>query len=358
MIVNRPSYLESNIKFYKRFPVGYDLDADYHKLPPLLNLDFHTLNGILPLTKSRFDFVGQNAKVDGSEGTVVFTNPLPEEYEYYRSIGVTEFQAIQIVINFYVFKEVGQRELKGYPYSISLVPMEKIKKIDTWNIDLLKQFDLRKLCQEGGYVFSDFNPFQGWYDGFVSHYSLFSKLSIDNYTDSIGFVWGMYFLSPKYDRKEVQIIENRTFSRQINSKYRNHKIDLYFKPFTDIRPRRIWGCDSPIELFLLQGLSLRELYPEIQMCFFKNGEVVPNYYRMQENEVWVGQDQLITAADFYFPEKKVAIFCDGKDYHDTEKDKSINDKLNKIGVTTLRFSGKQITEDLANVLDSIEKSLM
>jgi len=355
MINNRPTFLEDNIKFYKEFPVGFDLDADYKKLPPLLNLDFHTLNGILPLTKSRFEHIGKNGNVDGNKGTVIFTNPLAEEYEYYESIGATEFQAIQIVMNFHTLKESNGNSIIGLPYSISLVPMERDKKIDTWNIDLLKQFDLEKICQEGGYVYSDFNPFQGWYDGFVSHYNVFSKLQNKNYSDCIGFVWGMYFLSPVFDKKEVQIIENSEFSRQINAKYRNYKTDLYFKRFKDTRPRRVWGCDSPIELFVLQGLGLRELYPEIQMCFYKNGEIFPNYYRMQENEIWVGQEQLITSADFYFPEKKLAVFCDGKEFHKEEKDNVINQKLNDIGIKTLRFSGKQINENLTTVLDEIEK---
>lgn len=355
MITNRPKLLEENINFYK-FPTGYSLDADYHKLPQLLNFDFHTLNGILPLTKSRFDYLGQNGNIDGNGGTIILTNPSKEEYEYFESIGATEFQSIQMVMNFHTVKELENKELLGIPYSISLCPMVNEKKqIDTWNIELLKKFDLESLCQGGNYVYSDFNPFQGWYDGFVSGYETFSKLDLQNYTDSIGFVWGMYFLSPIFDKREVQMPENKEFSRQINSKYRNFKTDLYFKQFKDIRPRRIWGCDSPIELFVLQGLGTRELYPVIQMCIYKNGDIFPNYYRMQESEIWIGQDQLITAADFYFPDKKLAIFCDGKDFHDVEKDKIINQKLYDIGITPLRFTGKQINENLISVLDEIEK---
>ncbi|MEQ8552138.1 MAG: DUF559 domain-containing protein [Cyclobacteriaceae bacterium] len=357
MIENRPKYLEENIKYYKEFPTGYNLDIDYNKLPPLLNLDFHTLNGILPLTKSRAEFIGENGKVDGKESTIIFTNPLPEEYEYYESIGVTEFQAIQLIINFHSLNEGKDGTLRGIPYSISLAPMEKNKQIDTWNINLLKQFDLEKLTQEGGYVYSDFNPFQGVFGGYVSHYDVFSRMTNTGYTDSIGFVWGMYFLSPIFDKKEVEMMENSTFSKQINSKYRRFKTDLYFKQFQDIRPRRIWGCDSPIELFLLQGLGIRELYPEIQMCFYKNGEMFKNYSQMQENEVWIGQEQLITAADFYFPDRRLAIFCDGKEYHDSAKDKEIDSKLSNLGISVLRFNGHQINNDLPTVLDEIEKKV-
>lgn len=350
IISNRPRYLEENIKHYKAFPLGFDMDMDYKYFPPLLNLDLHTLNGIVPLTKSRFDYLGEDQKV-------IFTNPLPKEYEYYDSIGVSEFQAIQIVINCFVFKEESNNSLTGLPYSLSLVPMEKQGKIDTWNIDLLRGFDLERICQEGGYVYTGFNPFKGWVNGIVSHYSLFNKIETDEYPDCIGFVWGMYFLSPEFDKHEVQMMENSTFSKQINANYRKYKTDLYFKKFKDLKPRRIWGCDSPIELFLLQGLYLRNIKPEIQMCIYKNGEIFPNYYKMQESEIFVKQDKLITAADFYFPDKKLAVFCDGKEFHDNEKDKKIDDKLKELGIKTVRFTGKEISEKLEDVLDKIENEL-
>jgi len=357
MITNRPNLLEESLKNYKTFPAGKDFDIDYKQLPPLLNLDFHTLNGILPLTKARFDFIGNNGEVDGKPSTIIMVNPSPEEYAYYESIGVTEFQAIQIVINCYVIEDEEDGSLKGVPYSVTLVPMSRDKEIDTWNIELLKKFDLEKLCQEGGYVYSDFNPFEGWYDGFTAHYSVFNKIPYDRYSDCIGFAWGMYFLAPGFDKRDVQMIENTTYSAPINAKFRRFKTDLYFRPFDNVNPRRVWGCDSPIELFLLQGLYLKNLHPEIQMGIYRTGEVIQNYHKMQESEIWVGQDKLVTAADFFFPDYNLAIFCDGKDFHNTKKDEVINKKLSEFGISVLRFSGKEITENLPEVLQAIEDKL-
>jgi hypothetical protein len=357
MITNRPKFLEENLPNYKTFPQGKDFDIDYKQLPPLLNLDFHTLNGILPLTGERFGFIGQNGEMDGKLSTVIMVNPLPEEYAYYESIGVTEFQAIQIVINCFVIENDEDGSIRGVPYSVSLVPMSQGKKIDTWSSGLLKTFDLEQLCQEGGYVFTDFNPFKGWYDGFSADYSLFNKLPYDRYSDCIGFAWGMYFLAPGFDKKDVKMIENTTYSAQVNAKYRRFKTELYFRPFENINPRRIWGCDSPIELFLLQGMYLKGWHPEIQMGIYRTGEVIQNYHKMQESEIWLGQDRLITAADFYFPEINLAIFCDGKEFHNVEKDEAINKKLNDFGISVLRFSGKQISESLPEVLSVIEEKL-
>ena len=35
--------------------------------------------------------------------------------------------------------------------------------------------------------------------------------------------------------------------------------------------------------------------------------------------MWVGQDNLITSADLFFPDFKLAIFCDGSQFHDQRK---------------------------------------
>jgi hypothetical protein len=357
MITNRPEYLLKNIKYYKGFPFRKSIDIDYKRLPPLLNLDLHTLNGILPLTRSRFDYIGKNGIANGEESTIIEVNPLPIEYEYYQSLGITEFQAVQLVFNCFVFEDEPDGSLKGLPYSLSLHPMTKNNQVDTWNIELMKKFDLRKLCQEGGYIYSDYNPFKGWYDGIVSHYSVFQELKYGGFLDCIGLMWGMYFLAPTYDKKEVIMMENKEFSAQINSKYRKFKSNLYFNSFSNANPRRIWGCDSPIELFLLQAMYFNDLHPEIQMCIYRDGTITPNYYRMQESELWIGQEKLITAADFYFTTEKLAIFCDGAEYHDKEKDEAINENLQKFGVKVLRFSGKQITEEIESVIDIILKNL-
>ena len=331
------------------------MDVDYKLLPPLLNLDFHQLNGLLPITTSRFDYLGKNATVNGKESTLIEVNPSPEEYEYYRELGVTEFQAVQIVIHFFAFEETEPKVLRGRPYSVSLVPMQKNSKIDPWHIDLLKQFDLRQICQEGGDVMTGFDPFNPWHEGLGMDYGLFSQITNDDHFDDIGFVWGMYFLAPKFDKKEVQILKNKTYSNSINAKYRRYKIGRYFRSFDNINPGRIWGCDSPIELFLLQGLYTKGLIPEIQYGFYRNGDIYPNYYRMQEVGEFVGEHKLITSADFYFENSKLAIFCDGKEFHDKDKDARIDKSLKDIGIRTMRFSGKRITEDLEKVLDEIVK---
>lgn len=348
MILNRPKFLEDNLKYYKNFPKQKDLEIDFRNIPPILNLDFHALNGILPITNSRLKFI-----TDSGHPPILTVNPSEIEYEYYKSIGVNEFQAISIVFNFFALEDNPDGSLKGLPYNISLLPMTNKGKIDTWRIELLEQMDVEQLSQEGNLVFTEFNPFQSWKQGMGMDYQIFSNLDYNDYIDTVGFNWGMYFLSPIFDKREIKVFENSTSSKEINAKYRKYKTNLFFKNFSNTEPRRIFGCDSPIELFLLQGIYLKKLIPIIQTNIFKSGDVIANYFEMQDSGIWLGQEQLITQADFYFPYKKLAIFCDGKEFHDLNKDKKINEALNKLDINVLRFTGKDITENLENVLETI-----
>ncbi|HEX7870303.1 MAG TPA: DUF559 domain-containing protein, partial [Chryseobacterium sp.] len=349
MILNRPKFLEDNLKYYKNFPKRRDLDIDWRHLPPTLNLDFQFLNGIAPITSSRLNFV-----TDSGLPPLLTVNPSEIEYEYYKSIGVREFQAILIVFNFFALEDDLDGSIRGLPYNISLLPMTKRGKIDNWDIELLQQLDVEQLCQDSAIIFTEFNPFQAWKSGMGMDYQIFANLDYHDYVDTIGFNWGMYFLSPIFDTKETKVIENNMSSKEINAKYRKYKTNLFFKNFVDTKPRRIFGCDSPIELFLLQGMYLKKLTPIIQMNIFKSGDLSTNYFEMQNSRIWLGQEHLITQADFYFTDKNIAIFCDGKEFHDSSKDAKINDALQKLGIRVLRFTGKEITENLEYVLENIQ----
>lgn len=57
----------------------------------------------------------------------------------------------------------------------------------------------------------------------------------------------------------------------------------------------------------------------------------------------------ITDADFYFPDKKLAVFCDSKEHHSskesTDKDSNIDKSLAEIGIFSIRILGKEIVAD-------------
>lgn len=359
MIVNRPQYLD-DINYYSKIPSGFDIDIDFTKLPSVFNLDLYQLNGLQPLTTSMFNYIREPDINGEKQIATVSENPSEKEIEYYKVNGITEWQLINVVISLYDFRKNGNT-LIGKPYSVSLVPASKRGKIHHLHIDFIKQINIESTLG-GGWIYSEFNPFKGWYSGLFGKYALLAGNSgISGFTDSIGFVWEQYILSTKFNKKEIQILEDQTAPKNINSKFKKYRTKLYFEKFTDIKPRKIWGCESPIELFLLQGLAKNNLYPEIQTLIFKDGAVYSNYHLMIENHLWKTEDKLISNVDFFFPEKQLAIFCDGKAFHDSEekraKDTKIDSSLSSLGISSLRFSGKQITGDLESVIKTVKEKI-
>jgi very-short-patch-repair endonuclease len=93
-------------------------------------------------------------------------------------------------------------------------------------------------------------------------------------------------------------------------------------------------CESPIERFLYDALNAR-------------GEVV-------RTQVLCGKYRIDLALTAY----KIAIECDGKDYHSSAKQKAHDKKKDEFlkanGWKVLRFSGKRIYKNTKGVIKRIE----
>jgi len=71
---------------------------------------------------------------------------------------------------------------------------------------------------------------------------------------------------------------------------------------------------------------------------------------------------LLTQPDFYFPNgnKPICVYTDGHTYHErtedqAKRDRSIDRKLQELGFVVLRFTGKEVNESLAMVINQISK---
>ena len=105
-------------------------------------------------------------------------------------------------------------------------------------------------------------------------------------------------------------------------------------------------CKSPLEKDLL-----RALYPELSE---PNREELAAQYLIQELPQ-------ITLPDFAFPEKKIAIYCDGYKWHNKMKsfirDRKQSRELSLRGWIVLRFAGREIREDMDSVVFTIQQAL-
>ncbi|HCX4809999.1 TPA: hypothetical protein OZT40_001343 [Escherichia coli] len=332
-ISNRPEVLYS-IPFYKDLP-PLPLKIDLVGMAgDFLSYDIADLFGLQPIEKEHLDTYGE-----------IFTiNPSKESLELYKKRD-DSFQMIFVVINAYGFKEIdGVMHCK--PYNISLFPASKRGELTLLKSDLIEKLYLEMDANVPKFYYG-FNPFKGAFGLYFYNHVDYSGIE----SDMIGIVNSMYLLSDKYNYHNVipPFIKSIDNNAQIKADYKRYRKDRYFKKFNKIKPRKIWGCDSPIELFLLQAMDILGLTPEIQTIITKDGLTIPSLHKLWENSRSRKRLNTITDADFYFPEKKLAVFCDSKEHHSSnesiDKDSNIDKSLAEIGISSIRIFGKDIVAD-------------
>ena len=343
LITNRPKQL-LEIEYYLQLP-SISIQFNYASLPSYLNVDLLQLFGIMPKTRDLVDKTQVHFLIQPSE----------KEVEYYRQRN-SRFQMINVVASIYSFKKVNDDLVTAYPYSISLVAGPKRGKPDECSIDLLNKLDLEEVSQQR-HIFTDFSPYKPVDTGFFADISFLAGATFQYYTDTIGFVLEKYFLPTDVDLNDALLSGPTSHNELIYEKFRKYRIKRYFKPFDEIKPRKIWGCDSPIELFLVQALAQKNLFPVIQTLIFKDGEVYDNFFEMVKEDVFKEGDGLITEVDLFFPIEKLAVFCDSVKYHRGKKNKardtSIDDRLSSLGIRSLRLRGNEIVKSISDCVNRI-----
>lgn len=311
-----------------------------------LEQDLLTLDGIQPIEMQH---------IVASDG-IITTNPSENSIEIYRNKNA-RFQLVHIVVNCYQFTE-SDGCLVGKPYNISLQPAIKHGEVETVGIDWIEKANIETL-QNSPQLYKGFNPFVGAYGFYMIGAADISNIE----SDMLGFVKGMYFLSTSFDHDEVLVPFGGEMHKnpQVVWDYSKYRKKRYFKPFTKAKPKRIWGCDSPIELFLLQAMGSIGLNPELQTMICADGSTISHIHALWENNKARRKLKVITETDFYFPHKKLAVFCDSIAHHSSseaiKKDAEIDRKLNNIGIQSLRIRGTEIASSPINCARKVERAI-
>ncbi|MDZ4363505.1 endonuclease domain-containing protein [Brevundimonas sp.] len=347
MIRDRPPSL-AGTPSYTALPNG-PLRIDRSGLPDILNLDLETLSGIQPIT----------AAMAGAADGVLRDDPSPSEIALYRE-RETAFQLVSVVYNLFDFREIDD-EIVGRPYAISLVPASRRGVVHTVPIDWIANMRMEPSPFEGK-AYLDFDPFTG-------EWSLFGDGTVlrdsgafrGKHPDEIGFVSGGYMLAPVIEDDPPLLPGTNLQGERANARYAKFRAKSFYRPFATDRPRRIWGLDSPIELFLAQGLANIGLYPENQTLFLRDGDTFASYYHMLDDPALRTRLNAITTADFYFPQERLVVFCDSGQFHrrraQREKDAAITAALESFGYRVLRIDGPQIVQDLPAAVGRVSDAL-
>lgn len=344
-ISNRPQKLYE-IPYYKNLP-DLPIQIDIAGVTGgFLNADILDLCGVQPMEEAHLDTYGKFITMNPSKGSL----------ELYKQRG-DSFQGVQVIINAYGFRE-NDGVIQGKPYNISIFPMSKRGELSVISTEFIEKIDLEDLDKVPKH-YRGFNPFLGAYGFYVFNHTDYTGIE----SDMIGFVQNIYFLSDKFNFHHIvsPIMPLIDTSTQVKNDYKRYRKDWYFKKFTKIKPRKIWGCDSPIELFLLQAMDSLDLTPEIQTIITNDGLTFPSLHKLWENARSRKRLNMITEADFYFPEEKLAIFCDSKQHHASQesidKDKRIDSELSVLGIKSLRVLGTDIVSDPIACAEKIKEFL-
>jgi hypothetical protein len=347
MIKDRPAHLLAQAG-YKALPAK-PFHVNFASLPELMRNSLGPVGGIQPVT---------GAMAKAANGTLR-DMPSEGEIELFRKAEM-RFQPIFLVVNIAHLKTEGE-SLMAFPYALTLIPASKRGEIDVKTIDVVATLDMQKVLNEGEFCYTGFDPF-------VGTWSIFGNLSLflggekpyEGYLDELGLIVGQYFLATQYDAGDVIEVSLGLSNPTAEEKYKRHRAKLLYAPFENVRTRRVWGAQSPIELFLFQELLRRGQSPVLQVLVFEDGLIHSSLYDLWGKGEFRSAQGVITEPDMYFPDKKLAVFCDSGKHHRGKakaKDAAIDEQLKKIGITPVRVPGKLIVTDLKAAGDLVGNAL-
>lgn len=348
MIKDRPQSLAS-ADYYNSLP-ELPVMIDRTSLPELLKFDLFDLVGLLPLTREIFElYTNGVAPVQPNEAVL-----------RHHDRNGTRFVMVNVIANCYSYRR-SDGIVHGLPYAVTILPSSKRGEIDYADARAAAVFDLENMptleC-----VYGSFNPFTGEWGFFGKYGHLFSMGAFNKcFTDSIGFVIGTYFLADRFEHETVALPNLMDAPPQIARRYWRWRVKRYFSSFPKPGPRRVWGVSSPIELFLLQGLAARGVHTIPQYLIYESGDVFPSFHDMIYEGSAANETRIVTEADFYFPDQRLAVFCDSQQHHRSKrsqtKDQKITSALEDLGIRALRIPGGQIVHDLACAVDTVLRAL-
>lgn len=345
MIENRPRYLTDQ-KDYNKFP-SEPFSLAQENLPPLLRNCLEPMGGVQPLT-------GAMAKAAG--GTLR-DKPSHGEIELFRAAG-TQFQMVSMVASI-AHLATGRAAPHAIPYALTLVPASRLGKVASCSIEYIASIVDGK-ADSDDWCYTGFDPFSGEW-GLYGTVGTFAQTGYDGLLDEMGLVLGRYYIPMTYDAADVLEMKLGFDNPRLEEKYRKHRAKLLYKPFSKVEARPVWGLDSPIELFLFQELLRRGLNPEPQVLFTADGTCHASLYHLWKDIEFRHMPETVTVSDFYFPDQKLAVFCDSGAFHRgpkaEAKDQGIDRKLQAAGYRSVRVRGKLIVDDLKQAADQVANSL-
>ena len=345
MIRNRPAPLLADEAYRTLLPPPYALD--WGAVPEPIKLSLLTLDGIQP----------HSAEAAALSDGLFSAIPSAGEIDLHRTRG-TNFQLIMVVVNGVLAGLQGEHPILR-PYAITLIASSKRGQVTNSDIEFVASV-AGKTFLDGDTAYVGMDPFQGDWQMWGEASIVVGDRPREGFMDELGLVTDHYFLAVEHDPNDV-IMFMPEMPEALRERYFRHRAKLLFTPFRAFGSRRIWGVETPIELFVLEELARRALFPQPQMLILEDGSVFPSLYEMWHELEIGGLQGLITEEDFFFHERGIAVFCDGRHRNrrpQRERDAATDARLRNLGIAPVRLPAREIMQNLAAAADKVSAALV
>jgi hypothetical protein len=286
VVIGRPTRLKEYWDHVTIPPVPFSVSWEW--APELVRLSLGTLHGVQPVTRTMFEIAG---------GTLL-TEPTDAEVDYFRR-KQTQFQMIHLVMSLAWWEET-HGVVSAVPFAISALPATKRGVPSSVDIDSVAALRGAPIRPEADFVYSGFDPFRGNWSLAWRGTNYIAENRGKMPLDEVGIAIERYFLALDFDREEVVEFDSFVADEMSGRGYLLNRIRKLFTPFAGLECRRIWGVESPEELFLLQELLFRGLRPECQYLVYPNGTCYPSLYDVYADIEFRRGMNILTEADFFF----------------------------------------------------------
>ena len=314
-------------------------------IPDLVKLSLFPIRHVEPLTSTIIHFAGD----------VVENTPNNLEWNIYEKCGA-HFQLIFVVINsFYAGRESATSQL--HPYSISLIPASKRGKVEICKLPFVKSMVGSAMFREGA-AYMGLDPFVGDWQCFSDVGLLASLGASQGFTDEMGLVYDYFFLNIDVKRDDI-VQPGLDMPPERLRRYLKHRSKLLYTPLVELKARQVWGVENALEMFVMQEFIRRSMPNAVpRALLFNDGSWHPAMYHAWYEYQGENTD-LISEVDFFFPEERIAIFCDGGTHRRRivkNRDTRIDAALAGINVLPLRLRSDQILQSVRSAVDQVQEA--
>ena len=153
-----------------------------------------------------------------------------------------------------------------------------------------------------------------------------------------------------YPKELDEYFKLKSFQEPYDNAKNDFERRLILKDFYSHYTKRIMENNGIADVYMLGDSTMKYMTP-IEQIFFRLTRTIGRCYLFPEYPV--GN----YFVDFGNPYHKIAVECDGKEWHDAEKDRLRDIELHKMGWIVFRLTGSDLHKDESEEIEAFESDV-